>query len=374
MEGGHKVNDDSSLKNIYFPEVSIEEWADWKWQYRNRIKTVLGLSKFLPVDLGLFKRSNHELHMAITPYYLSLIDKKNYHDDPIYKQAVPSPEEFGDAGLADPLHEAEQSPVDGIVHRYPDRCLFISTSWCAMYCRFCTRKRQWEHGEMPKSRRQLEVMLDYIRKTPAIRDVILSGGDPLSLPMDTLEFILSSLRDIPHVEIIRIGTRFPVVLPQRITEDLVAMLKRYRPLYINTHFNHVNEITVESSAACDKLLCAGIPVNNQSVLLRGVNDTTQSMLNLCHGLLKIGVRPYYLFACDKVVGAEHFRTTVETGVNIIKGMRGFTSGLAIPQFVVDTEGGGKVPVNPDYVVHHVSDGIVLRNYEGRIFKYNNPDA
>ena len=369
MEVGDKVDEDALIKSSYFSNVTIKEFNSWHWQYRNRIKTISQLAKFFPVDAELLKCSDDELHMAITPYYLNLIDKENYLNDPIYKQAVPSAKEFGDAGLIDSLHEKEQSPVDGIVHRYPDRCLFISTSWCGTYCRFCTRKRQWGQGDMPKSRRQLELMIDYIRKTPIIRDVILSGGDPLSLPLDTLEFILSSLMSISHVEIIRIGTRFPVVLPQRITDDLVGMIKRYRPVYVNTHFNHVNEITPDSAQACDKFLCAGIPVNNQSVLLRGVNDTTEDILRLCHGLLKISVRPYYLFICDAVVGAEHFRTSLETGVNIIKNMRGFTSGLAIPQFVVDTEGGGKVPINPDYIVDKNEKEIMLKNYEGKLFKY-----
>jgi lysine 2,3-aminomutase len=373
MEVGDKVGEDALIKSSYFPNVTVKEFNSWHWQYRNRIKTLSQLSKFFPVDAELSKRSNDELHMAITPYYLNLIDKENYLNDPIYKQAVPSAAEFCDTGFIDPLHEKEQSPVDGIVHRYPDRCLFISTSWCGMYCRFCTRKRQWRQGDMPKSRRQLELMIDYIRKTPVIRDVILSGGDPLSLPLDTLEFILSSLRAIPHVEIIRIGTRFPVVLPQRITDDLVGMVKKYRPVYVNTHFNHVNEITPDSAQACDKFLCAGIPVNNQSVLLRGINDTPEDMLRLCHGLLKISVRPYYLFICDTVVGAEHFRTSIETGVNIIRSMRGFTSGLAIPQLVVDTEGGGgKVPINPDYIVNENEKEILLQNYEGKLFRYQNP--
>jgi len=360
----------------YFPHVSDEDWNDWRWQYRNRVRDLETLLKFLPYTPGearQLKLMESELHIGITPYYLSLIDPSD-PDDPVRKQAAPSALEFTyhSVGIDDPLAEDRDMPLEGLVHRYPDRCLFIATNMCPMYCRHCTRRREWQDGEMPKSRAHLNAMIDYIRQSPQIRDVIFSGGDPLSLPMPVLDYCLSELRKIPHVEIIRIGTRYPVVLPQRIDDELAEVLSRHLPVWMNTHFNHPNEITPEAAAACRKMLAAGVPINNQSVLMRGVNDSVETMLKLCHGLLKIGVRPYYLFQCDPVNGAEHLRTSVWTGVEIIEKMRGFTSGLAIPTFVVDTEGGGKVPLSPNYLLYATEDSLVLRNYEGKVFQYRNP--
>ncbi len=290
------------------------------------------------------------------------------------KQAAPSIAEYTyhSVGVSDPLAEERDMPVEGLVHRYPDRCLFIATNMCPMYCRHCTRRREWEDGELPKNRAMLDAMIDYIRATPSIRDVIFSGGDPVSLPVPVLDYCLTELRKIPHVEIIRLATRYPVVLPQRITDDLLAVLSKHLPVWLNTHFNHPNELTPESAAACRKILRAGIPVNNQSVLMRGVNDSAETMTKLCHGLLKMGVRPYYLFQCDPIQGAEHLRTSAWTGVEILEKMRGHTSGLAIPTFVVDTEGGGKVPLTPNYLMYATEDTLVLRNYEGHIFNYRNP--
>jgi lysine 2,3-aminomutase len=263
-------------------------------------------------------------------------------------------------------------PVDGIVHKYPDRVLFLATNMCPVYCRHCTRRREWQGGEAPRSRHQLEAMIAYIARTPSVRDVIISGGDPLSLPIATLEFCLSEIGKIEHVEIIRIHTRYPVVLPQRIDDDLASLLSRYAPIWMNTHFNHPREITREAAAACRRILRAGVPLNNQTVLMRGVNDDARTITALCHGLLKIGVRPYYLFHCDPVNGAEHLRTSVWKGVEIIEKMRGHTSGLAIPTYAVDTEGGGKVPINPDYILSATEDTLVLRNFEGVVFNYGNP--
>jgi lysine 2,3-aminomutase len=360
----------------YFPHVSDENWNDWRWQYRNRVRDLDTLLKHLPytpAESRQLRLIEPQLHIGITPYYLSLIDPQD-PEDPVRKQAAPSLLEYTyhSVGTDDPLAEDGDMPVEGLVHRYPDRCLFIATNMCPMYCRHCTRRREWQEGEMPKSRPQLNAMIDYIRQTPQIRDVIFSGGDPLSLPMSVLDYCLSELRKISHVEIIRIGTRYPVVLPQRIDDEVCEILSRHLPIWLNTHFNHPNEITPEAAAACRKVLASGVPINNQSVLMRGVNDSVETMLKLCQGLLRIGVRPYYLFQCDPVNGAEHLRTSVWTGVEILEKMRGHTSGMAIPTFVVDTEGGGKVPLAPNYLLYASEDSIVLRNYEGKIFQYRNP--
>ncbi len=360
----------------FFPEATDAEWNDWRWQYRNRVRDLDVLSRLLPLTAAEYKQLKllgPRLHLGIPPYYLSLIDPQD-PDDPVRRQAVPSPAEFlpQHPGLVDPLAEDNHMAVEGLVHKYPDRALFIATNMCPMYCRHCTRRREWDEGEKPKNRGQLDRMIGYIRETPQIRDVIFSGGDPLSLPLSVLDYCLSELRKIPHVEIIRIGTRYPVVLPQRITQDLTNLLSRHLPLWVHTHFNHPNEITPESSEACRRIQRAGVPMNNQSVLLRGVNDSAETMLRLCHGLLRIGVRPYYLFQCDPVRGAEHLRTSVWTGVEILEKMRGHTSGFAVPTFVVDTEGGGKIPLGPTYHLYSTEDALVLRNYEGRIFQYRNP--
>ena len=313
--------------------------------------------------------------IRITPHYLSLIDTNDPHD-PIAMQCIPSPKEKDLYFYVeeDPLGEEKDTVMPGLVHRYPDRVLVTLTNMCPVYCRHCTRKREWRNGQWVRSQEELERIYEYIFLHKKIRDVILSGGDPLILSTEKLESILRRLRQIQHVEIIRIGTRCPVVLPQRIDDEMVNMLKEYRPIWLNTHFNHPNEITQESAAACDRLLCAGIPVNNQTVLLKGVNDDVETMTKLCHGLLKISVRPYYLFHCDPVSAAGHFRTSIDKGLEIIKGMRGFTSGLAVPTYVVDgIEGQGKVPLQPDYALSRQKDCFVLRGYKGDIFNYYNPE-
>ena len=362
-----------------FPAVSDHDWNDWKWHFRNRITTVEQLGRYLP--LSSEERRRIELvttryPMAITPYYLSLVDPDD-PNDPVRTQAVPRFEEvtMGRLGMEDPLGEKDDSVVPGLVHRYPDRALMVLTDICPMLCRHCTRKREWCHGAWTRSNAEIEAMLDYLRRNPAVRDVVISGGDPLTLATSTLESIISRIRAIPHIEIIRIGSRFPVVLPQRIDAGLCNMLSRYGPIWFNTHFNSPNEITPDSAAAVDRLLRAGVPVNNQSVLLRGVNDGVATMTNLVHGLLKIKVRPYYLYQCDEVQGTEHLRTPVETGIKIIEGMRGHTSGLAIPTFVVDlVQGGGKVPLQPNYVLSMTDEELIVRNYEGQVFRYRNPDS
>ncbi|GAB4259796.1 MAG: KamA family radical SAM protein [Deferrisomatales bacterium] len=305
--------------------------------------------------------------MCVNPYYLSLIERP---DDPIGRQAIPDPAELEQfVAVPDPLSEETMSPVPCLVHRYPDRALFLVTTRCAMYCRFCTRKRK-VGGDQPITREMRREALDQVARTPQIRDVILSGGDPLLLDDDTLEEILQGLRRIPHVEIVRIGTRVPCTLPQRVTRRLAALLRRYHPLYVNVHFEHPREVTPQAARALARLADAGIPLGNQSVLLRGVNDDPAVFRELHRRLLACRVRPYYLYQADLVEGTEHFRTPVETGLAVIEGLRGHTSGLAVPHFVIDGPGGtGKIPLLPEYVLERSSERVVLRSYCGRITVY-----
>ncbi len=373
------VVEDTAVFNRYrfFAGISEENWNDWKWQFRNRITAVEELAQLIPLsarEKAQLKLVASKYPLSITPYYLSLINICDPHD-PIRKQAIPSFDEIAlsDVGFEDPLEEKRDSVVPGLVHRYPDRVLMVLTNLCPMFCRHCTRKREWQNGGWVRTPGEIKAMLDYIRKHKSIRDVILSGGDPLTLSTHRLEEVISRLRQIDHVEIIRIGTRFPVVLPQRIDDELCEMLSKYGPIWLNTQFNHPREITPESATACDRLLRAGVPVSNQSVLLRNINDTVETQTKLCHGLLKIKVRPYYLFQCDEVRGTEHLRTPIEAGIKIIEGMRGHTSGLAVPTFVIDLpDGGGKVPLQPNYILSQTKDEFILRNYQGRFVWYRNP--
>jgi len=364
-------------RNKYFEKVPDDAWNDWKWQFRNRITSVNQLARFIPlssVEHARLKLVTSKYPLSITPYYFCLIDLEN-SDDPIRKQSIPSFLEisFPDMGMDDPLGEIRDSVVPGLVHRYPDRVLMVLTDICPMFCRHCTRKREWRKGNWVHTPEQIDRMLNYIRTNRNVRDVIISGGDPLSLSTRRLEYVISRLRQISHVEIIRIGSRFPVVLPQRVDDELCNMLSKYGPIWLNTQFNSSREITTESAAACDRLLRSGIPVNNQAVLLKGINDSVDEQMRLTHGLLRIKVRPYYLYQCDEVSGTEHLRTSVDDGLKIIEGMRGHTSGLAVPTFVIDLpSGGGKVPLQPDYVLLHTQRELVLTNYEGRIFRYRNP--
>ncbi len=361
----------------FFGHITDNVWNDWKWQFRNRITTIEQLAQLIPLspeEKTQLRLVIMRYPLSVTPYYLSLINPDD-PDDPVRKQAIPSILEMtmGSMGMEDPLDEKGDSVVPGLVHRYPDRVLMVVTNICPMLCRHCTRKREWQNGGWVRTPAEIEAMLDYIRQHKTVRDVIISGGDPLTLSTRHLEDIITRIREIRHVEIIRIGTRFPVVLPQRIDQELCAMLSNYGPIWLNTHFNHVREITSEAAAACDRLVRSGVVVNNQSVLLRGVNDSVGAQTELCHGLLKAKVRPYYLFQCDEVQGTEHLRTPVEVGVKIIEGMRGHTSGLAIPTFVIDlSHGGGKVPLQPNYVLSQTKEELILRNYEGRLFNYRNP--
>ncbi len=340
-----------------------ENWNSWTWQLKNAIKEIPNAS------LGLKKVLGH-YPVFITPYYLSLIDKNN-PNDPLLKQCMPSLKELRqDSVDEDPLRENKFMPVPWLVHRYPDRVLVNSSNMCAINCRHCTRKREWAMGRVIRSLSQIDKMAQYVSRQRRIKDVIISGGDPLLCSTDRLEYIIKKFRDIKHVEIIRIGTRAPVALPQRIDKPLVSMLKKYRPIWLNTQFNHPNEITQDSRQACDQILTAGIPVNNQSVLLKGVNDNVKVMSGLCSKLLATGVRSYYLYQCDVVKGAMHFRTPLEKGIQLIKAMRGCVSGMAIPHFIVDLpKGGGKVPLEPEYIVSRSKKKILFKNSEGKLIRY-----
>ena len=366
-----------SRRKQLFPEVTDEQWNDWKWQVKNRIETLEDLKKYVKLtaeeEEGV-RKTLSTLRMAITPYYLSLIDPNDPHD-PVRRQCIPTALETHQAAadLLDPLHEDEDSPTPGLTHRYPDRVLFLITDMCSMYCRHCTRRRFAGQTDNECGPDRIEKALEYIEKTESVRDVLLSGGDALMVSDKKLEYIISRLRQIPHVEIVRLGTRTPVVCPQRITPELCDMLKKYHPVWINTHFNHPNEVTAESRRACEMLANAGIPLGNQSVLLRGVNDCVHVMKNLVHELVKMRVRPYYIYQCDLSMGLEHFRTPVSKGIEIIEGLRGHTSGFCIPTFVVDAPGGGgKTPVMPQYVISQAPGKVVLRNFEGVITTYTEP--
>jgi len=340
-----------------------------KWQklMRKSLTTVDQISKTLNVPKEELAGLDKVFKIKINPYYLGLIKEKG---DPIYKQVVPDQAELKDCDLeSDPLAEEADSPVPSIVHRYPDRCLFLVSPECASYCRFCTRKRKV--GDSQKiSLRFIQKGIKYIADHPEIRDVIISGGDPLMLGDKQIEHILSSLRRIPHIQILRIGTRVPCFLPQRITSKLVRILKKYHPLYINVHFNHPDELTPEAVTALGRLAEAGIPLGNQTVLLKGINDNPQVMKLLMQKLLQARVRPYYIYQADMVFGTEHFRTRVEKGLEIIKAIRGWTSGLAVPHFVIDAPGGGgKIPLLPEYVKSITDEEVVMHNYEGKEFRY-----
>ncbi len=367
-----------NTRNGLFADVPAEQWNDWKWQARNRVETLDELKKYIaltPEEEKGIENCLSTFRMAVTPYYLSLIDLSN-PNDPIRKQAIPTEAElyFAPEESADSLHEDTDSPVKGLTHRYPDRVLFLITDRCAAYCRHCTRRRMVGQTDnaMPKS--QIDECIEYIRRHPEVRDVLVSGGDVFMQSDELLEYIIAALRSIEHVEIIRLGTRTPVVMPQRITQDLCDMLKKYHPIWVNVHFNHPDEITPEAAAACARLADAGIPLGNQSVLLAGINDCVHVMKKLVNDLVKIRVRPYYIYACDLSLGLSHFRTPVSKGIEIIEALRGHTSGYCVPTFVVDAPGGGgKIPVMPNYVLSQTPRKVVLRNFEGVITTYTEPD-
>lgn len=314
------------------------------------------------------------LPVGVTPYYMSLLDRENF-EQPLRRTVIPTKNEFlRAAGEADdPLGEDGHSPVPGLVHRYPDRVLLLALDFCSTYCRYCTRSRVVGHGELMPKEERLEKAFEYIRQTPAIRDCLISGGDPLSLSEDKLDWILSRLRAIPHLEFIRIGTKMPAVLPQRITPSLCRVLKKYHPLWMSVHFLHPDECTPEAAQACSRLADSGIPLGSQTVLLKGVNDNVPTMKDLIHRLLRMRVRPYYLYQCDPISGSAHFRTSVSKGLEIIEGLRGHTTGYAVPTYVIDAPGGGgKIPLQPNYIVGREGDDLLLRNYEGQVYRYPDP--
>ena len=363
-------------------EDMMKRWRDWRWQVQHCIKDIDTVERIIGVRFEHKKREQIEktierFPVSITPYYLSLIDAENYENDPIFKQAFPDERELivKKSDMIDPLSEDKDSPVPGITHRYPDRVLFHVSNVCAMYCRHCTRKRKVGDADCIPSRETISKGLDYIRKTPAIRDVLLSGGDPFMLSDEYLDWMLDEIEKIPHVEIIRIGTRTPVVLPCRITDALVNILKRHGTIWINTHFNHPREITKSSKEALRKLALGGMPLGNQTVLLSDINDCPRIIKKLVHKLVQNRVRPYYLYQCDLSEGLEHFRTPIGKGIEIMESLIGHTSGLAIPTYVIDAPGGGgKIPVMPNYLISRSTNKAVLRNYEGVITTYREPDA
>lgn len=362
----------------WFPDATVTNWNDWRWQIKNSITRPEQLTKLLK-DFdphGTNISLKRLLPLRITPYYASLIWESE-PDNPLRKSIVPSASElFLNAGEStDPLHEENDSPVPNLVHRYPDRVLFLSTGFCSAYCRYCTRTHMVSKKDKCHTGvKAWEPGLDYIAQHPEVRDVLISGGDPLTMPDSHIKYLLMRLRAIPHVEMIRIGTKVPVVLPMRITKAFVAMLRKFHPLYISIHFTHPSELTPETTLACERLADAGIPLGSQTVLLKDINDNVETMKSLMQGLLKIRVRPYYLYQCDPIPGSQHFRTPVEKGLEIIRGLRGYTSGYAVPHYVIDAPGGGgKIPLLPDYYQGHNDNGdVVLKNYRGKTFLY--PDA
>ena len=360
-------------------DVADQQWHDWHWQQRNRITLMDELEKVVrvsPSEREAFDRTSAAFHMGITPYYAALMDA----DDPtcpVRQQSVPTLGELHvlREDLDDPLGEEKDMPVPGITHRYPDRVLFYLTHNCPVYCRHCTRKRKVSDPSSAAAKRQIEDGLAYIERTPTIRDVVLSGGDPLTLSDDRLDYIMGRLRAMPHIEIFRLGTRNLVTLPQRVTRELAAMLRKHQPVYVHTHFNHPKECTREAYEACRTLADAGCNLGNQMVLMKGINDDPRVVKELNHKLLMMSVRPYYIYQCDLAKGISHFRTPIEVGLKIIESLRGWTSGMAVPHFVVDApRGGGKIPIIPNYVLGHEGHKLTLRNYRGDVFEYFEPEG
>ena len=359
-----------------YADVPDEKWNDWRWQLSNRLNTAEDMEKVITVTDSERKALQTEglFRVDITPYFISLIDPDD-PNDPVRKQIIPVAEELNafTSMMEDSLAEDRHSPVPGLVHRYPDRVLMLVTTQCASYCRYCTRSRIVGDPGQTFNRKDFEMQIDYLKRTPQVRDVLLSGGDPLVLAPKILEELLGRLREIPHIEIIRIGSRVPVFMPMRITQELCDMLARFHPLWLNIHVNHPTEITKELADACDRMSRAGIPLGNQSVLLAGVNDCVHLQRELVQKLTRIRVRPYYLYQCDLVEGSGHLRTSVAKGIEIIEGLRGHTSGYAIPQFIVDAPGGGgKIPVGPNYLISMSDHKVIVRNYEGFITSYEEP--
>ncbi len=368
-----------TFRDRFFPDADDAQWNDWRWQSRNRIRTLDDFERVIdlsPVEREALLQGGTMLPVGVTPYYMSLIDPFD-PAQPLRRTVVPTTAEFrrttGEAD--DPLGEDGHSPVPGLVHRYPDRVLLLPLDFCSTYCRYCTRSRVVGHGEIVPNEARLEAIFDYLESATQVRDVLISGGDPLALSNDKLDAILGRLRAIPHIEFVRIGTKMPAVLPQRITPELCDVLRKYHPLWMSLHFLHPDECTPESTRACGMLADAGIPLGSQTVLLRGVNDDVETMKQLVHRLLMMRVKPYYLYQCDPISGSAHFRTPVAKGLEIIAGLRGFTTGYAVPTYVIDAPGGGgKIPLQPDNVVGREDGYLLLRNFEGKIFRYPDPEG
>lgn len=366
-----------AFRRRHFPNASTREWNDWRWQSRHRIRTLAQMEAMLRLsdeEREALVKGGTMLPVGVTPYYMSLLDVDNPWQ-PLRRTVVPTLNEFirteGEAD--DPLGEDTHSPVPGLVHRYPDRVLLLPLDFCSTYCRYCTRSRVVGHGELMPQESRLMKAFDYLRRTPEVRDVLISGGDALALGDDRLEWIVQQLRSIPNIEFIRIGTKMPAVLPQRITRQLCRMLRRYHPIWMSLHFIHPDECTPEAAQACARLADAGIPLGSQTVLLKDVNDNVESIRQLMHKLLLMRVRPYYLYQCDPISGSSHFRTSVAKGLEIIEGLRGHTTGYAVPSYVIDAPGGGgKIPLQPDSVVGRDGDWLLLRNYEGQDYRYHDP--
>lgn len=362
--------------------TSISHWKDWRWQLKHSIKSIEKFELLTGIRFDEEERKNLEktfskFPLSITPYYLSLINTDNYRRDPVFKQSFGGIEELyvHDSEFKDPLAEDKDSPVEGLTHRYPDRVLFHVSNICSMYCRHCTRKRKVGDIDYIPDKSQLRKGIEYIRNNTGVRDVLLSGGDPLMLPDDYIDWLLTELRSISHVEIIRIGTRMPVVLPYRITDDLIKVLQKHQPIWINTHFNHPREITTSSKESLARLADGGLPLGNQSVLLADVNDCPRIMKALVHKLIINRVRPYYLYQCDLSEGLSHFRTPIGKGIEIMESLIGHTTGFAVPTYVIDAPGGGgKIPVMPNYIISWSTNKVVLRNYEGIITTYREPES
>lgn len=366
-----------AFRKRFFPRTTLHEWQDWRWQLRNRIADADSLAQIIRFSEMEQRAAGYEmaLPLAITPYYASLLDPDD-DAQPLRRTVVPTLDEcaLSSSDKRDPLEEERDSPVPGIVHRYPDRVLFLVTGMCSTYCRYCTRSRMVGHdGVYHFEEEEWEMGIAYIAANPCIRDVLLSGGDPLTLTDEKLNWLLSRLRMIPHVEILRIGTKVPAVMPQRITPALTRLLKRFHPLWISIHVTHPDELTLEMAQGCNRLADAGIPLGSQTVLLAGVNDDVETMKRLMQGLLRLRVKPYYLYQCDPIPGSSHFRTPVAKGLEIIRGLRGYTTGYAVPTYVVDAPGGGgKIPLLPEYLIGREGNELIFRNYAGKLYRY--PDC
>jgi lysine 2,3-aminomutase len=376
---GRMLTRSQEFRLRHFPDALDSEWNDWRWQSRHRFRTQEQIERVLTLsdaEVEALARGGTMLPVGVSPYYMSLLDPLR-PDQPLRKTVIPSTAEFvrttGEAD--DPLGEDGHSPVPGLVHRYEDRVLLLVLDFCSTYCRYCTRSRVVGHGEILPDQERLNAAFDYLRANPQIRDVLISGGDPLAMSDDKLDWVLANLRRIKHIEFVRIGTKMPAVLPQRITADLCRVLRRYHPLWMSLHFLHPDECTPEAERACCRLADAGVPLGSQTVLLKGVNDDVDTMKRLVHRLLMMRVRPYYLYQCDPISGSAHFRTSVTKGLEIIEGLRGHTTGYGVPTYVIDAPGGGgKIPLQPNYVAGRDGDDLLLRNYQGNVYRYPDPLA